>query len=133
MEKLTKRSELKKLTAMEKLITLGFMQYYTCNNTVLKECVMLNETQVAGIEQIKTELKLFQKQRAIVFEDIVNEKEENVRFSIRIFKRDLEHLSKFLTLCKEGKNTIEKVLFEPLKGYIETLKETLEVLNAYLE
>lgn len=133
MGKLTKRSELKKLTVMEKLITLGFMQYYTCDNETLKECVVLSETQVAGIDQIKTELNMFRKQRAIVFDDIVNENEEDVRFSIKIFKRDLEHLSKFLLLCKEGKNTIEKALFEPLKNYIETLKETIEVLTAYFD
>lgn len=133
MGKLTKRSELKKLTVMEKLITLGFMQYYTCDNETLKECVVLSETQVAGIDQIKTELNMFRKQRAIVFDDIVNENEEDVRFSIKIFKRDLKHLSKFLLLCKEGKNTIEKALFEPLKNYIETLKETIEVLTAYFD
>ena len=126
------RSSLKKLVAMGKLITAGFMNYYACDNPILEDCI-LHETQVDGIDQIKTEMKLFRKQRAIAFDDLVREREENVRSALNVFERDIEHLTKFLKLCREGKNEIERVLFEPLNEYIETLKETIRVLKAYFE
>lgn len=126
------KSNLKKLVAMGKLITVGFMNYYVCDNSILKECT-LNETQVDGIDQIKTEMKLFRKQRTVTFEDLIHEREENVRSALNVFEQDIKHLTKFLELCKEGKNEIERILFEPLNEYIETLKETIEVLKAYFE
>lgn len=126
------KSNLKKLVAMGKLITVGFMNYYVCDNSILKECT-LNETRVDGIDQIKTEMKLFRKQRTVTFDDLIHEREENVRSALNVFEQDIKHLTKFLELCKEGKNEIERILFEPLNEYIETLKETIEVLKAYFE
>lgn len=126
------KSNLKKLVAMEKLITIGFMHYCVCDNPILEECV-LKEIQVDGIDQIKTEVKLFQKQRTVAFDDLVHEKRENVRSALNVFEQDIKHLTKFLKLCKEGKNEIERALFEPLNEYIEMLKETIEVLKAYFE
>lgn len=126
------KSNLKKLVAMGKLITAGFMNYYACDNPILEDCV-LNETQADGIDQIKTEMKLFQKQRTVAFDDLVYEREENVRSALNVFEQDIRHLTKFLKLCREGKSEIEKVLFEPLNEYIETLKETIEVLKTYFE
>lgn len=126
------KSNLKKLVAMGKLITAGFMNYYVCDNPILKECA-LNETQVDGIDQIKTEMRLFRNQRSVAFDDLVNEREENVRSALNVFEQDIKHLTKFLKLCREGSNEIERALFEPLNEYIETLKETIEVLKAYFE
>lgn len=126
------KSNLKKLVAMEKLITVGFMHYYACDNPILKECV-LNETQVDGIDQIKTEMKMFLKQRVVAFDDLAHEREKNIRSALNVFEQDIRHLTKFLKLCREGKNEIERVLFEPLNEYIEILKETIEMLKAYFE
>lgn len=126
------KSNLKKLVAMGKLITVGFMGYYACDSLILKDCV-LNETLVDGIDQIKAEMKLFQKQRTITFDDLVHEGNENICYALKVFEKDIEHLTKFLKLCREGKNEIERALFEPLIDYIETLKETIEVLKAYFE
>lgn len=126
------KSNLKKLVAMEKLIAVGFMHYCACDNPILEECV-LNETQVDGIDQIKTEMKMFLKQRAVTFDDLAHEREENIRSALNVFEKDIKHLTKFLKLCREGKNEIERVLFEPLNEYIEILKETIEILKAYFE
>lgn len=126
------KSNLKKLAAMGKLITVSFMHYYVCDNPILEECV-LKEIQVDGIDQIKTEMKLFQKQRTVAFDDLVHEKRENARSALNVFEQDIKHLTKFLKLCKEGKNEIERALFEPLNEYIEMLKETIEVLKVYFE
>lgn len=124
------KSNLKKLVAMGKLITAGFMNYYACDNPILKECI-LNETRVDGIDQIKTEMKLFQKQRSVAFDDLIREEDKNICYALGVFEKDIAHLSKFLKLCREGKNEIERALFEPLNEYIETLKETIEVLKVY--
>ncbi len=124
------KSSLKKLVAMGKLITAGFMNYYACDNEALKECV-LNEKQVDGIDQIKTEMKMFRKQREVAFNDLVNENEKEVRSSLNIFEQDIKHLTKFLQLCRKGKNEIEKALFEPLSEYVDVLKETVERFAEY--
>lgn len=126
------KSNLKKLVAMEKLIAVGFMHYYACDNPILEECV-LKETQVDGVDQIKTEMKMFLKQRNVAFDDLAHEREENVRSALNVFEQDIKHLTKFLKLCREGKNEIERVLFEPLNEYIEILKETIEILKVYFE
>lgn len=126
------KSNLKKLVAMEKLITVGFMHYYACDNPILEECV-LKENQVDGIDQIKTEMKMFLKQRTVAFDDLTHEREENIRSALNVFEQDIKHLTKFLELCREGKNEIERVLFEPLNEYIEILKETIEILKTYFE
>ena len=36
------KSNLKKLVAMEKLITVGFMHYYACDNPILRVCIKRN-------------------------------------------------------------------------------------------
>lgn len=122
------KSNLKKLVAMGKLITIGFMSYFVCDNPILKDCI-LNETLVDEVDRIKAEMKLFREQRAIAFDDLVHEREENIRSALNVFEKDIKHLTKFLKLYREGKNEIERALIE----YIETLKETIEVLKAYFE
>lgn len=119
------RSNLKKLVAMGKLITVGFMNYYACDNSILGDTV-LDETQ---IDELKTEIKLFQKQRSVALDNLI---QESVRSALNVFEQDIKHLTKFLKLCREGKNEIERILFEPLNEYIETLKETIEVLKKEL-
>ena len=125
-------NQLKKLTAMEKLITCGFLTYKTCDNEYLKESV-LTETQVEGIDQIKTEIKMFIKQRDVAFQDLVKENQDLVTSSIKIFKRDLDHLKKFLDVCKRGENQIEKTLKPILEEYIPELQNTIEVLEEALD
>ena len=78
-------------------------------------------------------MKMFLKQRVVAFDDLAHEREENIRSALNVFEQDIKHLTKFLKLCREGKNEIERVLFEPLNEYIEILKETIEILKACFE
>ena len=126
------KSNLKKISAMEATISIWFKHKQFCNNDHFKECV-LSETQVDGIDKIKTEMKMFDRQIEVVFQDLADNEQKDIKHTLDIFENDRNDLKKFLEICKVGNSTVEKSLKEPLSTWIEQLNNYITFLKAALD
>ena len=123
--------ELRKLVAMEKLITLGISEY--CN---IRE---LGKTKNEGwkkpehapnpFDEIETEMKKFRGQRENDFNALVNANQDDIKAAISIFEKDKKSLKNYL----ENNNSISRENLEGIRTFIEDLNDTIEVLKAAID
>lgn len=124
-------NELRKLVAMEKLITLGISEY--CN---IRE---FGKTKNEGWErpehipdpfdEIETEMKKFRDQRENAFNALENVKQDDIKATISIFEKDKRSLKNYL----ENNNSIPRERLEGIRTFIEDLNDTITVLKAAID
>lgn len=124
-------NELRKLVAMEKLITLGISEY--CN---IRE---FGKTKNEGWErpehipdpfdEIETEMKKFRDQRENAFNALENVKQDDIKAAISIFEKDKRSLKNYL----ENNNSIPRERLEGIRTFIEDLNDTIAVLKAAID
>ena len=123
-------NELRKLVAMEKLITLGISEY--CN---IRE---FGKTKNEGWErpehpdpfdEIETEMKKFRDQRENAFNALDNVKQDDIKAAISIFEKDKRSLKNYL----ESNSSIPRERLEGIRTFIEDLNDTITVLKAAID
>lgn len=124
-------NELRKLVAMEKLITLGISEY--CNirefGKTKNERWERPEHIPDPFDEIETEMKKFRDQRENAFNALENVKQDDIKAAISIFEKDKRSLKNYL----ENNNSIPRERLEGIRTFIEDLNDTITVLKAAID
>lgn len=124
-------NELRKLVAMEKLITLGISEY--CNirefGKTKNEGWERLEHAPDPFDEIETEMKKFRDQRENAFNALENVKQDDIKAAISIFEKDKRSLKNYL----ENNNSIPRERLEGIRTFIEDLNDTITVLKAVID
>lgn len=124
-------NELRKLVAMEKLITLGISEY--CNirefGKTKNEGWERPEHTSDPFDEIETEMKKFRDQRENAFNALENVKQDDIKAAISIFEKDKRSLKNYL----ENNNSIPRERLEGIRTFIEDLNDTITVLKAAID
>lgn len=124
-------NELRKLVAMEKLITLGISEY--CNirefGKTKNEGWERPEHTPDPFDEIETEMKKFRDQRKNAFNALENVKQDDIKAAISIFEKDKRSLKNYL----ENNNSIPRERLEGIRTFIEDLNDTITVLKAAID
>lgn len=124
-------NELRKLVAMEKLITLGISEY--CNirefGKTKNEGWERPEHNPDPFDEIETEMKKFRDQRENAFNALENVKQDDIKAAISIFEKDKRSLKNYL----ENNNSIPRERLEGIRTFIEDLNDTITVLKAAID
>ena len=124
-------NELRKLVAMEKLITLGISEY--CNirefGKTKNEGWERPEYTPDPFDEIETEMKKFRDQRENAFNALENVKQDDIKAAISIFEKDKISLKNYL----ENNNSIPRERLEGIRTFIEDLNDTITVLKAAID
>lgn len=124
-------NELRKLVAMEKLITLGISEY--CNirefGKTKNEVWERPEHIPDPFDEIETEMKKFRDQRENAFNALENVKQDDIKAAISIFEKDKRSLKNYL----ENNNSIPRERLEGIRTFIEDLNDTITVLKAAID
>ena len=124
-------NELRKLVAMEKLITLGISEY--CNirefGKTKNEGWERPEYTLDPFDEIETEMKKFRYQRENAFNALENVKQDDIKAAISIFEKDKRSLKNYL----ENNNSIPRERLEGIRTFIEDLNDTITVLKAAID
>lgn len=117
-------NELRKLVAMEKLITLGISEY--CN---IRE---FRKTKNEGWERLEHAPDPFdeiEKEMKNAFNALENVKQDDIKAAISIFEKDKRSLKNYL----ENNNSIPRERLEGIRTFIEDLNDTITVLKAAID
>lgn len=121
-------NELRKLVAMEKLITLGISEY--CNirefGKTKNEGWERSEHTPDPFDEIETEIR---DQRENAFNALENVKQDDIKAAISIFEKDKRSLKNYL----ENNNSIPRERLEGIRTFIEDLNDTITVLKAAID
>lgn len=121
-------NELRKLVAMEKLITLGISEY--CNirefGKTKNEGWERSEHTPDPFDEIETEIR---DQRENAFNALENVKQDDIKAAISIFEKDKRSLKNYL----ENNNSIPRERLEGIRAFIEDLNDTITVLKAAID
>lgn len=124
-------NELRKLVAMEKLITLGISEY--CNilefGKTKNEGWERPEHTLDPFDGIETEMKKFRDQRENAFNALDNVKQNDIKAAISIFEKDKRSLKNYL----ENNNSIPRERLKGIRTFIEDLNDTITVLKAAID
>ena len=124
-------NELRKLVAMEKLITLGISEY--CNirefGKTKNEGWERPEHTPGPFDEIETEMKKFRDQRENAFNALDNVKQDDIKAAISIFEKDKRSLKNYL----ENNSSIPRERLEGIRTFIEDLNDTITVLKAAID
>lgn len=120
-------NELRKLVAMEKLITLGISEY--CNirefGKTKNEGWERSEHTPDPFDEIETEMKKLRDQRENAFNALENVKQDDIKAAISIFEKNKRSLKNYL----ENNNSIPRERLEGIRTFIEDLNDTITVLK----
>lgn len=118
-------NELRKLVAMEKLITLGISEY--CNirefGKTKNEGWERPEHTPDPFDEIETEMKKFRDQRENALENV---KQDDIKAAISIFEKDKRSLKNYL----ENNNSIPRGRLEGIRTFIEDLNDTINSVKS---
>lgn len=121
-------NELRKLVAMEKLITLGISE--CCNirkfGKTKNEGWERSEHTPDPFDEIETEIR---DQRENAFNALENVKQDDIKAAISIFEKDKRSLKNYL----ENNNSIPRERLEGIRAFIEDLNDTITVLKAAID
>lgn len=124
-------NELRKLVAMEKLITLGISEY--CNIREFRKTKNEGwerlEHAPDPFDEIEKEMKKFRDQRENAFNALENVKQGDIKAAISIFEKDKRSLKNYL----ENNNSIPRERLEGIRTFIEDLNDTITVLKAVID
>lgn len=124
-------NELRKLVAMEKLITLGISEYCSIRKfgKTKNEGWERSEHTPDPFDEIETEMKKLRDQRENAFNALENVKQDDIKAAISIFEKDKRSLKNYL----ENNNSIPRERLEGIRTFIEDLNDTITMLKAAID
>lgn len=124
-------NELRKLVAMEKLITLGISEYCSIRKfgKTKNEGWERSEHTPDPFDEIETEMKKLRDQRENAFNALENVKQDDIKAAISIFEKDKRSLKNYL----ENNNSIPRERLEGIRTFIEDLNDNITMLKAAID